>query len=100
MIGAIIPVLMLLIPNVYAGGARMDWPDVYGEAGEEGDRAAECWVDGYDDGLDHPFDVDRHKQCQFDFGYTYADRPYYEAFLVGCESVEGNTEEICERNIE
>jgi len=25
-------------------------------------------------------------------------KPYYEGFMYGCMDVEGNTEEICERN--
>ena len=45
----------------YAGGARSDWSDFYDTV----EGAPECWQDGYDDGLDHPFDQDRHNECQF-----------------------------------
>lgn len=102
----VIPVLtMLLVPNVYAGGARMDWSDEYDMIGEkEGRKATDCWINGYDDGLDHPFDQHRHKECQFDIpkeasgvGKGRLGQPYYEAFIYGCMDVEGNTEEICER---
>lgn len=47
-----LPVLMLFVPNVYAGGARSDWSDFYDNV----EGAPECWQDGYDDGLGHPFD--------------------------------------------
>jgi hypothetical protein len=90
----IFPVLMLtIVPNVYAGGARNDWPDAYKEI----EGTAECWRNGYDDGLDHPFDQDRHKECIFDVGGTDTniDKPYYHAFKIGCQDA-GNTEEICE----
>ena len=88
--------LVLLTPYVYAGGPREDWPDIYGEMGDEGDRAAECWVSGFDDGQNNPFNQDRHKECLFDTENSYANKPYYEAFKVGCRDA-GNTEEICER---
>ena len=94
---AAIPILMLLlVPNVYAGGARSDWSDHY----DNYDGAPKCWQDGYDDGLDHPFDQDRHKECVFDIPEEVSkfNKPYYEAFVHGCLEVEGNTEEICERN--
>ncbi|MGH9952795.1 MAG: hypothetical protein ACRD5J_14315 [Nitrososphaeraceae archaeon] len=72
--------------NVYAGGARMDWDERY----EHIPGAPVCWVDGYDDGRDNPFDHERNEECE-DKG-----NQYYRAFIHGCASVEGNTEEICE----
>ena len=88
-----IPVLMLLVPNVYAGGARSDWSDHYDNV----EGAPKCWQDGYDDGLDHPFDQDRHKECTFDIPKNVSNfnKPYYEAFIYGCQDA-GNTEDICE----
>lgn len=65
-------ILMMLVPNAYSSGPRMDWPDAYPES-VEGSKAKDCWVDGFDDGLDHPFNVDRHKECQFDFEGTNID---------------------------
>jgi hypothetical protein len=91
---AIIPVLMLtIVPNVYAGGARMDWSDHY----DDYPGASDCWIDGYDDGLENPFDQDRHKDCIFDIPKSVSNfnKPYYEAFIHGCRHA-GNTEEICE----
>jgi len=155
-LGLIIPVLMLLVPNVYAGGPRND-PD---ERYDHIPGAAECWVDGYDAGFAGKYDKDRAQECAnipgnqynaswgygcegagympdecddfkkgndnvnheslqeenrrncYDDGYEDGrnnpfdhDRDsgcsdysssYYNGFLAGCESVEGNTREICE----
>jgi hypothetical protein len=49
-----------------------------------------CYDDGYEDGKDHPHDKERSKGCR-----EYSNS-YYLGFLAGCESVEGNTWEICE----
>ena len=49
-----------------------------------------CWDDGYEDGRNNLFDHDRNRGCD-DYG-----RSYYEGFIAGCVSVEGNTEEVCE----
>jgi hypothetical protein len=99
----IIGIIILLVPNVYvyAGGAREDWSDKYDNL----PGAPECWMDGYDDGLNHPFDGDRHRECIFDVEKSDNElccngKPYYEAFIYGCMSVEGNSKEDCERNIE
>lgn len=43
--------MLLIIPNVYAGGARSDWSDHYDNV----PGAPKCWQDGYDDGLDHRY---------------------------------------------
>lgn len=98
-------VATLLIPGItsaFAGGAREDWSDKYTDI----PGAPECWVDGYDDGQDNPFDQDRHRDCIFNnVEKSESDlccncKPYYEGFMYGCMSVEGNTQEDCERNIE
>lgn len=52
--------------------------------------AGKCWDDGYEDGRNHPFDHDRNRGCD-DYG-----RSYYDGFIAGCVSVEGNTKEVCE----
>jgi hypothetical protein len=102
-LSAVILILLVLVPNVYvyAGGAREDWSEKYDNI----PGAPECWVDGYDDGLEKPFDVDRHNECKFDVEPSDNElccngRPYYEGFMYGCMSVEGNSKEDCERNIE
>lgn len=46
-----IPVVILLMPNVFGSGARMDWSDHY----DDYEGASECWVDGYDDGQNGSF---------------------------------------------
>jgi hypothetical protein len=91
---AVAAVLMVLVPNVFAGGARSDWSDHYDNI----PGTPECWQDGYDDGLDHPFDGDRHRECIFDIPKEVSDfnQPYYEAFVHGCIDA-GNTKDICKK---
>lgn len=156
-VSAAIPILALLIPNVYAGEDErdtnpycdlisdedprsqpchdrkdfsdttglytcndfshvQDWqdcPDVSGydydgyktqntnffpeEGTEEFNDIKDCADDGYDDGLNIPFSRDRYEECHFDY---LTVNPYYDAFINGCLSVEGNTKEICGRNID
>lgn len=102
-IGVIIATFLSLSSTqiAVAGGAREDWSEKYDNI----KGAPECWVDGYDDGLDHPFDGDRHTECIFDVEKSDNElccngKPYYEAFIYGCMSVEGNSKEDCERSIE
>ena len=71
---------------VYAGGPKRDYDERY----EDIPGANECWYDGYADGQDHPFNHDRYEDCK-DKG-----NQYYCAFIHGCKSVEGNTEDTCE----
>jgi hypothetical protein len=84
-----------------------DCPDVSGydysnffpeEGTKEFNDIKECVDDGYYDGRNEPFNTDRHEECDV-FGYLEVN-PYYDAFINGCVSVEGNTQEICERNID
>ena len=93
-IAATIPIFLLLVPNVYAGGARSDWSDHY----DNYPGAPKSWQDGYDDGLENPFDQGRHEECIFDVPKDVSNfnKPYYEAFVHGCIDA-GNTEEDCER---
>ena len=49
-----------------------------------------AYDDGYEDGLDYPYDHERGSACS-EYG-----RAYCIGFIVGCVTVEGNTEEICE----
>ena len=72
---------MLFVSNDYAGGARSNWSDFYDNV----EGAPECWQDGYDGSLNHPFNQARHKECQFDIEeYPDFGEPYYEAFIHGC----------------
>jgi hypothetical protein len=71
---------------VYAGGPERDYDEAY----EDIPGANECWYDGYADGQDNPFNHDRNEECK-DKG-----NQYYRAFIHGCKSVEGNTEDTCE----
>jgi hypothetical protein len=74
----------------YAGGPERD----YDERCEDIPGANECWYDGYADGQGHPFNHVRYEDCK-DKG-----NQYYRAFIEGCQSVEGNTEETCETAID
>jgi len=51
------------------------------------DNENSCYKTGYDDGRDHPFDRSTFEDC---------DSVYYEGFIDGCMSVEGNTRDVCE----
>ena len=85
---SIIPLLVIAtVTNAYAGGARSDWSDKYDSI----PGAPECWQDGYDDGLDRPFNRDRYNDCD-----TAVGNPYMDAFMHGCRHA-GNTEETCEK---
>ncbi len=50
-----------------------------------------CYNDGYEDGLDNPYNQERGEKCG-----EYSSS-YYHGFLAGCQSVEGNTFEICDK---
>ena len=57
---------------------------------QEGNRRA-CYDDGYEDGRNsNSFDKDR------DSGYSEYSSSYETGFSAGCQSVEGNTNNICE----
>jgi hypothetical protein len=53
---------------------------------------AACEADGYEAGRDGPFSQELYETCAEVGG---ADE-YYEGFIDGCMSVEGNTREVCE----
>jgi len=64
---------------------------------------AVCSDDGYEDGQNYPFDQQRDQECdELDksLGVDVSQSTYHQAFIQGCISVEGNTEEDCERSIE
>ena len=56
----IIPVLMLLVPNVYAGGPRHDSDEKYNHI----PGAGQCWVDGFDAGFAGKYDIGRAEDCE------------------------------------
>ena len=49
-----------------------------------------CYDDGYEDGQNNPFDRETKDATDY-------QRMYYKGFIAVCESVEGNTQDICER---
>jgi hypothetical protein len=84
-LGTLVWMTMILPSNLFAGGPRMDWDERY----ENIPGAPQCWIDGFDDGQNGPFNHNRNEEC-VDKG-----NQYYRAFLVGCEDA-GNTKDICE----
>jgi hypothetical protein len=52
-----------------------------------------CYDAGYDDGQNNPFNHDTYDHCADEEG---GDQAYYDGFIDGCMSVEGNTRGICE----
>ena len=71
--------LVLAIPvidSVYAGGPRHDYDESY----EGVPGAAECWTDGFDDGVNDSFDENRDEECK-DKGDQYS-----RGFNAGRES--------------
>ena len=81
---AIIPLLMLAtIPNVSAGGPRLDY---YSDSTKEG---AACWVDGYDSGFAGKYDRQRADECSNE-KYDEYNRSWGYACRDG-----GHTEEEC-----
>lgn len=47
-------------------------------------------------GQDDPFDRGNYDPCERFRDEYNGKNPYYEGFVDGCRSVEGNTEKICE----
>lgn len=55
--------------------------------GASNDEDVSCYDRGYIDGQDYPFNQRTYDRCGDD---------YYQGFLQGCMSVEGNSRDICE----
>jgi hypothetical protein len=55
-----------------------------------GNSPAACEAHGYEAGLDGPFSPELYEMCE-----EGADA-YYQGFIEGCMSVEGNTRDTCE----
>jgi hypothetical protein len=66
-------------------------PEVMNHKSLKEENRRVCYDDGFEDGLNNPFDHERNNGCN-DYG-----RAYYDGFVDGCTSVEGNTREICEK---
>jgi hypothetical protein len=52
-----------------------------------------CRDAGYDDGRNGPFSQGTYDHCGDEEG---GDDAYYNGFIDGCMSVEGNTKDVCE----
>lgn len=58
----------------------------------EEDYDPECYDSGFRDGQDRPFSQGTYDHC----GEGNGDDDYYEGFIDGCMSVQGNTRDVCE----
>jgi hypothetical protein len=96
---AIIPVLMLTVPNLHATDEGSGQGTFHNElTNKEIDILAGCSDDGYEDGQNNPFDHERNQECDDldkEFGVEVSQSTYYQAFIKGCMD-SGNTQEICE----
>jgi hypothetical protein len=79
---AIVPIFLLLVPNVSATGVRHDWLD--DATAEE----VECWTNGYDSGFAGKYDNDRARECLDD------DDNYNKTWAIGCKDSQ-RTEAEC-----
>jgi hypothetical protein len=52
-----------------------------------------CRDSGYDAGQDGPFSRETYDHCGEEEG---GDDAYYNGFINGCMSIEGNTRDVCE----
>ena len=52
-----------------------------------------CYKAGFKDGLDNPFSIPTWDHCGDEEG---GDDAYYDGFIDGCMSVEGNITDACE----
>jgi hypothetical protein len=81
-LGLVIPIFLLLVPNVYASGIRHDSGD------DTTDEEHGCWIDGYDSGFAGKYDKDRAREC------VDHDDNYNKLWAYGCED-SLRTEEEC-----
>jgi hypothetical protein len=83
-------VLMLTIsvnsPTVFATS-----DEIYSN-NDQDDYSGEYYKSGYNDGQNGPFSQGTYNHC----GEGNGDEDYYNGFVDGCMSVEGNTRDVCE----
>lgn len=53
-----------------------------------------CYDEGLDHGKDHPFSMEAYEACGGNLGA--GNNAYYNGFIAGCLTVEGNTAPECE----
>jgi hypothetical protein len=56
---------------------------------------SDCFHEGYNDGRDNPFSLEKYRDCGGSMGP--GNNAYYNGFVAGCLSVSGNTAEECEQ---
>jgi hypothetical protein len=76
--------IFLPLPILFVLGITMVVPNALASHGTD---EASCEGDGLYDGKNNPFSQELYDMC----GDTY-----YDAFIEGCMSVDGNTRNICE----
>ena len=82
----IIPIFIVLVPNVYASGPRLDYDERY----EDVPGAPECWVDGYDSGFAQKYDKDRADECNDIPGDQYKASWKYGCMDSGLTKIDCN----------
>ncbi len=82
----VIPIFMLLVPSVYAGGPRYD----YDESFEDIPGVGDCYNDGYEADFAQKYDGNRANEC------TDKEDQYNVGFGYGCRDG-GLTKEDCIR---
>jgi hypothetical protein len=73
-------IILLFMPLIIPAYATNEWND-------------SCFDSGFRDGQDNPFSQPTWDHCGDEEG---GDDAYYDGFIKGCMSVEGNTKHACE----
>ena len=79
--------------NGYVECSDVSNPDSSGRNDELAEWIDSCRNAGYDDGQNGPFSEPTYDHCGDEKG---GDDAYYNGFIDGCMSVEGNTRDVCE----
>ncbi len=80
-------ILVGLLPLFLLGYVASPQVFVYASSSNNNNNEVSCFDRGIVDGEDHPFSQQTYERCGDD---------YYQGYLQGCMSVEGNNRDICE----
>jgi hypothetical protein len=88
-IGILKQIMLFIVIAMTLSGTLMPMTDLH--AGNEWNDS--CYDAGFSDGQNEPFNQSTYDHCGDEQGGADA---YYEGFIHGCMSVEGNTRDTCE----